>query len=87
MDDSETEQLDEIHEEVQGSHAQLGAINERTRNIERQLEQVSENVSDNEADINDLEGKVKRNTTIVGGFTGGAGMVLLWLSDKVARLF
>jgi len=87
MDDSETTQLEEIHSEVQGSHAQLGAINERTRNIERQLEIISENVSDNADDINELEGKVKRNTTIVTGFTGGVSMLLLWLSDKATRLF
>jgi predicted nucleic acid-binding Zn-ribbon protein len=86
MDDSEKTQLDEIHSEVKDSHAQLGAINERTRNIERQLDVVSSNVADNEADINDLEGRVKRNTTIVGGFTGGISMILLWLSDKVTRL-
>lgn len=86
MDDSETTQLEEIHSEVQGSHAQLGAINERTRNIERQLEIISENVSDNEADINELEGKVKRNTTIVTGFTGAISMFLLWVSDKVTRI-
>jgi predicted nucleic acid-binding Zn-ribbon protein len=86
MDDAETTQLEEIHSEVQGSHAQLGAINERTRNIERQLEMISENVSDNEEDINELEGKVKRNTTIVTGFTGGISMFLLWVSDKVTRL-
>lgn len=86
MDEDESNQLDDIHEEVRGSHAQLGAINERTRNIERQLENISEDVDDNEADINELEGKVKRNTTIVGGFTGGVSMLLLWLSDKVTRL-
>jgi len=85
MDESETTQLEEIHSEVQGSHAQLGAINERTRNIERHLESLSKEVSDNEEDINDLEGKVKRNTTIVTGATGGVSMILLWVSDKVTR--
>lgn len=86
MQDSEQEKLDDIHSEVQGSHAQLGAINERTRNIERQLEKVSDNVSENEQDIDDLESKVKRNTTIVTGVTGGISVVLLWVSDKITRL-
>lgn len=86
MDDNENDQLEDIHEEVKGSHAQLGAINERTRNIERQLDNISENVGDNEQDINKLEGKVKRNTTVVTGFTGGLSMVLLWVSDKVTRI-
>lgn len=85
MNDEENSQLEEIHKEVQGSHAQLGAINERTRNIERQVDKLSDNISDNEDDINDLEDSVKRNTTIVTGFTGGVSMILLWLSDKVSR--
>jgi len=87
MDKKETNQLNDIHDEVKGSHAQLGAINERTRNIERQIDKVSDNVSDNETDINDLEGKVKRNTTVVTGATGGISMILLWVSDKLTRLF
>ena len=86
MNDNEQEQLEDIHAEVEGSHAQLGVINERTRNIENKMEKISENVSDNEADINDLEDDVKRNTTIVTGVTGGISMVLLWFSDKITRL-
>jgi predicted nucleic acid-binding Zn-ribbon protein len=86
MNDSENEQLEEIHSEVKGSHAQLGAINERTKYIERQLETVSENVSDNEQDIDEIEAKVKRNTTIVTGFTGLISMVSLWVADKLTRL-
>ena len=86
MNDNEQEQLEDIHSEVEGSHAQLGVINERTRNIENKMEKISENVSDNEADINDLEDDVKRNTTIVTGVTGGISMVLLWFSDKITRL-
>jgi len=87
MDEAENEQLSEIHEEVQGSHAQLGAINERTRNIERKLENVETEIDSNTEDINELQDSVKRNTTILTGFTGGVSMVLLWLSDKITRLF
>lgn len=86
MDDDEHEQLDDIYSEVKGSHAQLGRIDERTRNIERHLENLSEEVDKNQSDINDLEGKVKRNTTIVGGASAAAMGVLLWLSDKITRL-
>jgi archaellum component FlaC len=85
MDDSENEQLQNIHDEVKGSHAQLGAINERTRNIENHLESLSGDIDDNEEDINELEDKVKRNTTIVTAVSGGIGMVALWLSDKITR--
>lgn len=86
MDKEETDQLDEIHDEVKGSHAQLGAINERTRNMEQQLDTLSEDISENEDDINDLEDATKRNTTILTGFTGGVSMVLLWFSDKLTRV-
>jgi predicted nucleic acid-binding Zn-ribbon protein len=86
MQEEETEQLDDIHEEVKGSHAQLGAINERTRNMESKLDDMAANIDDNEADINELQDSVKRNTTIVTGVTGGISMVLLWISDKVTRV-
>jgi uncharacterized protein YoxC len=87
MNDSEQKQLDDIHSEVQGSHAQLGAINERTLNIQRSINQVSEEVNENKDDIDELQDKVKRNTTIVSAVSGGIGMIALWLSDKIMRLF
>lgn len=86
MNGEEQDQLEDIHDEVKGSHAQLGAINERTRNMERQLQKIAGDVSDNEDDIDELEAKVKRNTTIVSAVSGGIGMVVLWFSDKVTRL-
>lgn len=87
MDNEENDRLNEIYREVEDSHAQLGIINERTRNIEGQIENLSGEVSENRADINDLEDDVKRNSTIITGVTGGVSMVLLWVSDKITRLF
>lgn len=86
MDEEENSQLDEIHTEVQGSHAQLGAINERTLAIQRQLESVNEDVSDNDKEIDKLQGKVKRNTTIMTGVSSGIAMIAIWASDKILRL-
>jgi predicted nucleic acid-binding Zn-ribbon protein len=86
MDDSEHDQLDEIHNEVQGSNAQLGAIAERTRSIQKSLEDINEDVAQNQSDINDLQNKVRRNTVIINGVTVGLGSVLLWISDKLSRL-
>ena len=86
MEDQEQEQLDDIHKEVQGSHAQLGAINERTRNIQSSVDDISSEVEENRQDINELEDKVTRNTTIVGGVSGGIGMIALWFADKLTRL-
>ena len=86
MDDSETEQLDEIHTEIQGSNAQLGAIAERTRSIQSSLEDINDDVNQNQRDINELQGKVKRNTTIINAVTVGLGSVVLWVSDKLTRI-
>jgi peptidoglycan hydrolase CwlO-like protein len=85
MDDDEHSQLSDIHQEVKGSHAQLGVIEERTRNIEKKLEKVSENVSENEGDIDDLEDGVKRNTVIINAVTVGLSGVVLWAADKITR--
>lgn len=86
MEDSETEQLEDIHDEVAGSQAQLGKINERTRNIEGKLDDVSTRIDDNEEDIDELQDSVKRNTTIVTSIGGGVSVVLLWFADKVTRI-
>lgn len=86
MDDEENQQLDDIHEEVQGSHAQLGAINERTRNIQDSVESVSKEVEHNRAEIDELQSKVKRNTTIINAVTIGLSSFVLWVSDKLTRI-
>lgn len=85
MDDNEHEQLDNIHDEVAGSKAQLGVIAERTRNIEDHVDSISTDVSENETEINDLQDQVKRNSTIINAVTVGLGSVLIWLADKLTR--
>lgn len=87
VDDEQSEQLSEIHAEVEGTHIQLGKIDERTRNIEAHLNSISEDVSENEAELQEMRSKVKRNTTITTGVAGGISMILLWFSDKITRLF
>jgi len=86
MNDSENDQLSEIHTEVKGSNAQLGAIAERTRSIQDSLEEINDDVQKNQRDINDLQSKVKRNTTIINAVTVGLGSVVLWVSDKLTRI-
>lgn len=85
MDNEESDQLDDIHDEVRGSHAQLGAIAERTRSIQDSLEDINDEVNQNQEDINDLQGKVRRNTVIINGVTVGLGSFILWVSDKISR--
>jgi peptidoglycan hydrolase CwlO-like protein len=86
MDQHEEEQLDEIHTEVKGSHAQLGAIAERTRSIQDSLQDIDDKVDKNRRDINDLQSNVKRNTTIINAVTVGLSGVVLWISDKLTRI-
>jgi DNA anti-recombination protein RmuC len=86
MDNDQQEQLNEIQQGVQSSHKDIGVIDERTRNIERQLEEIQSNVDENSNDVDELQDKVKRNTTILGGATGGMSMVLIWISDKLTRI-
>ena len=86
MDEQEHDQLSDIHTEIQGSNAQLGRIDERTRNIENHIENLSDSVDKNSKDIDEVQAKVKRNTTILSGVTAGSMAVLLWISDKVTRL-
>lgn len=85
MDDQENKQLNEIHKEVQGSHTQLGAIDERTRNIQNHLENISDSVEKNEQDINEMQAKVKRNTTVINAVTVGLSGVVLWAADKLSK--
>jgi chromosome segregation ATPase len=86
MDDSENKQLNDIHNEVKGSHAQLGAIDERTRNIKDSIESISSEVESNREEIDALQSKVKRNTTILNGMTVGLSGFVLWVSDKLTRI-
>lgn len=86
MDQHEEEQLDDIHSEVKGSNAQLGAIAERTRSIQDSLEDIDAKVDKNRQDINDLQSNVKRNTTIINAVTVGLSGVVLWISDKLTRI-
>lgn len=85
MDEQEHEQLDNIYSEVRGSHTQLGAIDERTQNIQDSIEDISEEVDKNRQEIDELQSKVKRNTTIINAVTVGLSGILLWISDKLTR--
>ena len=86
MDDQENEQLQDIHEEVKGSHAQLGAINERTRNIEASLENINEDIDHHSEKIDNLEREVKRNTTIINAVTVGLSGFVVWVAEKLGRI-
>lgn len=63
----------------------LYRLDERQQQIDEKLDRAIDRTEKNAQDIDELQGKVKRNTTIVTGVTGGVSMVLLWVADKVTR--
>jgi len=64
----------------------LGKLDERTERIDGKVDRVIDATNENSDRITTNGEKIKRNTTVITGFTGGASMVLLWLSDKITRL-
>jgi chromosome segregation ATPase len=85
MDNQEQEQLSDIHDEVKGSHAQLGRIDERTRNMERNLNGLSDEIQANREDIDNLQSEVKRNTTVINAVSLGLSGLVIWAADKAGR--
>lgn len=65
----------------------LYRVDERTKHIENRIEDVASGVEDNRQDIDDIESKVKRNTTILNAFTVGGIAVTTWIADKLTRIF
>lgn len=64
----------------------LYRVDERTKHIEEKVDDVATGVQKNRNDVDDLQGKVKRNTTVLNAFTVGGAAVLTWLADKITRL-
>jgi len=65
----------------------LHRVDERTERIDSRLDEVAESVEGNTNDIDDLQSKVNRNTTILNGITVGGVAVTTWIADKLTRLF
>lgn len=64
----------------------LYRLDERTERIDNRIDELSDDVTKNKQDINSLQDKVRRNTTILGGIGSAATAVVLWVSDKVGNL-
>lgn len=79
MDSEHGESLDEENKEI------LYRVDERTETIDNRINNVVDAVEDNQDDIDELQGQVKRNTTIITTITGGLSLISLWVADKVSR--
>ena len=87
MDDAENEKLNEIHNSVQETQTQIRVIHERTGNMDARLQNVKEEAEKNSNDIDKLELSVNRNTTVVAGITSTVTASLVWIGNKLLKLF
>lgn len=65
----------------------LVRVDEQTQASAEKLDELADKVEENRQDIDSLETKVQRNTTILSGITGGISFVTLWAADKLSRFF
>lgn len=86
MNQDQTEKLNDIHSDVRKSRTRIEVIDERTRAMDSRMDSMREDISDNSNDIDNLQSKVGRNSTILGGLATLGSGIILWLSDKVSRV-
>jgi len=65
----------------------LHRVDERTQRIDERLDEVAKGVEDNTHDIDSLQDRVKRNSTMLNGISVGGAAILTWVVDKFARFF
>ena len=87
MDEAENEKLNEIYNAVQETQTQIRVIHERTGNMDARLQNVKEEAEKNSNDIDKLELSVNRNTTVVAGITSTVTASLVWIGNKLLKLF
>lgn len=64
----------------------LGKLDERTERIDGKVDDVIEETEANRKRTRQNGKKIKRNTTILGGYSAGLMSVLIWFADKVTRV-
>jgi len=64
----------------------LARLDERTERMDKRLDGLAKEVETNTQDIDELQGSVRRNTTVLGGFATGVSGLVIWISDKVTRV-
>lgn len=64
----------------------LAKLEERTIQIDENVDSVVEATKKNRENISENERKIKRNATILGGYSAGLMMILMWSADKISRI-
>jgi len=65
----------------------LYRVDERTKRIDDEIAGVNKDIETNSAEIDAIEQRVKRNTTILNGLTLGVGSLLTMIVTKVGDFF
>ena len=65
----------------------LYRVDERTKRIDDEIAGVNKDIKTNSAEIDAIEKRVKRNTTILNGLTLGVGSLLTMIVTKVGDFF
>jgi hypothetical protein len=64
----------------------LGKLDERTENMDGKIDRVVDSTSQNSSQISANRRRIKRNTTVIGGYSAALMGVLLWGADKISRV-
>ena len=65
----------------------LYRVDERTKRIDDEIAGVNKEIEANSAELDAMQQRVKRNTTILNGLTLGVGSLLTMIVTKVGDLF
>lgn len=64
----------------------LGKLDERTEHINSKMDSVVNATDDNTDRISANRRRIKRNTTVIGGYSVALTTILVWGADKISRI-
>lgn len=64
----------------------LARVDERTERMDEKIDDVVESTNENAEDIAENSQNIKRNATILGGYSAGLMAVLMWSADKISTI-
>jgi predicted esterase len=64
----------------------LGRLDERTEQIDSKVDEVVDSTDMNAERISANRRRIKRNATILGGYSAGLMALLMWGADKITRI-
>jgi hypothetical protein len=63
----------------------LGEMDERTKRIDEKVDRLVDTANANQQRIEENSRKIKRNTTVLGGYSAAVAGLMVWGADKIAR--